>query len=144
MSVLKRIGGIVAAILILVLLSSGILNNIGEFVLWLFTLKNSQPNISKAGAIIVRFLTFATSYGLVGLIFEWLGWFNGKAMKGVYAVISTIIGFIFAYIVWQIEEHIALILIITSIVSFLSLAIWIVCSVLSKKKNDDENEDQDQ
>ena len=99
---MKRIGGAIAGIVILLLLCSGAFSDIARFFAWLFTLQYSQPETSVAGGIVVRILTFVVSYSLVGVIFNALGWFNSKAMSIVYFVISTLLSFALAYLVWTI------------------------------------------
>ena len=86
-----KIIGIVAGFVLLMLMASGIFTELINFLCWLILLENSAPEISAAGAIIVRILTFAVSYGLVGVIFEYIGWLNGKIMSAVYFVFSTLI-----------------------------------------------------
>ena len=120
-----RIIGIITGFILLMLMASGIFTELINFLCWLFLLENSAPEISTAGAIIVRILTFVVSYGLVGVLFEYLGWFNGNIMSFVYSVFSALIGFVLAYVVWQIEQHLLIIGIvfgILTVASFLFLA----------------------
>ena len=105
----KEIVGIISSIVLLLLLCSGAFADILRFFAWLFTLQYSQPDTSIAGDIVVRVLTFLVSYGLVGLIFNVQGWFNIKAMSAVYFIISTLLGFPLAYVVWVIEQYILII-----------------------------------
>ena len=102
---MKRLTGLLAGIVLLLLLCSGIFADIIEFFTWLFTLQYITPETSIAGSIIVKVLTFAVSYTLVGLIFNSIGWFNSKLMSIAYFIISTLIGFVLAYIVMLIEKH---------------------------------------
>ena len=88
----NKIIGIISPVVLLLLLCSGALVDIVNFFAWLFTLKYSAPETSIAGGIIVRVLTFLISYGLVGIMFSALGWFNSKAMKFFYFIISTLAG----------------------------------------------------
>ena len=66
---MKRLSGFLAGIVLLLLLCSGIFVDIIEFFTWLFTLQYITPETSVAGSIIVKILTFAVSYTLVGIIF---------------------------------------------------------------------------
>ena len=140
--IFRKIGGVAAAILFLVILSSGIFANVASFFTWLFVLDYSKPELSIAGDIIVRLLTFAVSYSLVGLFFGWLGWFNGKFMKAIYFIVSTVVGFVFTYFVWQIEEHIVTIIVVASIILLLIIGALVVSSVLRKRKQNKENSEE--
>lgn len=123
---MKRIGGVIAAIIILLLLCGGAFSDIARFFAWLFTLQYSQPETSVVGSIVVRILTFVVSYSLVGVIFNSLGWFNSKVMSIVYFIVSTLLGFALAYLVWTIEEYILIIGIIFGVVALLSISFLIV------------------
>lgn len=140
---MKRIIGFLAGIAILMFLSSGILSKLGIFFEWYFLLKHTQPDTSVAGSIAVRVLTHFVSFGLVGVVFETHGWFNGKIMGASYAFLSTILGFVFAYMVWTMEEHIVTIIIILSIVSALAVAFLILSSVFYKKEERETAQGQD-
>lgn len=60
---MKRLSGFLAGIVLLLLFCSKIFVNIIEF----FTLQNITPETSIVGSIIVKVLTLAVSYTLVGL-----------------------------------------------------------------------------
>lgn len=130
---MKRIGGAIAGIVILLLLCSGAFTDIARFFAWLFTLQYSQPETSVAGGIVVRILTFMVSYSLVGVIFNALGWFNSKAMSIAYMVVSTLLGFALAYLVWTIEQYILIIGIIFGIVVLFTIAFLIVWFAFLRK-----------
>ena len=140
---MRKIGGAVAAIVILLLLCSGAFSNIAKFFAWLFALQYSQPETSAAGGIVVRILTFMVSYSLVGVVFNALGWFNGKAMSIVYFVISTLLSFALAYLVWTIEQYILIIGIIFGIIAILAIAFLIVWFAYLRKKLEKKTEDQE-
>lgn len=141
---MKKLGSIIASIVILLLLCSGAFANIFKFFAWLFTLQYSQPDTSIAGGIIVRILTFIVSYSLVGVIFNALGWFNGKVMKIVYFVISTLLGFVIAYIVWGIEQYILIIGIVMGVIILAAIAYFVIRAILDKKKQPDVEEDEEE
>ncbi len=132
---MKRIGSIISGIVILLLLCSGIFTDVLKFFAWLFTLQYSQPDTSIAGGIIVRILTFAVSYGLVGLIFNSLGWFNSKAMSITYFVISTLLGFALSYVVMIIEKYIVIIGIVLGVIALALIAYVIVRAIIENKKD---------
>lgn len=46
---MKRLIGVLASIVILILLCSGVFANLVKFFAWLFTLQYSQPEASVAG-----------------------------------------------------------------------------------------------
>lgn len=139
---MKKIGAIASVVIFFAILSSGILSDVLAFCVWLLMLEYSKPETSIFGDIIVRLLTFAASYGLVGLFFETVGLFDKKAMKTTYAIVSTIFGFVFAYIVWTIEEHILIIGIIIGLATALAIAFWIINSVIKKKKSESKDQVQ--
>ena len=123
---MKRLTGLLAGIVLLLLLCSGIFADIIKFFSWLFTLQYITPETSIAGSIIVKVLTFAVSYTLVGLIFNSIGWFNSKLMSIAYFIISTLLGFVLAYIVMLIEKHLLVIGIILGVILIASSIILII------------------
>lgn len=136
----KGIVGIISSIVLLLLLCSGAFADILRFFAWLFTLQYAQPDTSVAGGIVVRIMTFLVSYGLVGLIFNVLGWFNSKAMSVVYFIISTLLGFALAYVVWAIEQYILIIGIVLAVILSAIVAYIVVRIVLGKKTKEDSDE----
>lgn len=130
----KEIAGIISSIVLLLLLCSGAFANIIRFFAWLFTLQYSAPETSVAGGIVVRVLTFLASYGLVGLIFNALGWFNNKIMSIAYFIISTLLGFALSYVVWMTEQYILIIGIVLGAVVVCIIVFLIVNQILKNKK----------
>ena len=131
---MKKIIGLAAAIALLALLSSGIFSKILEFFAWLFLIQYAGPETSIFGEIIVRILTFAVSYGLVRIVFELLGCFNSKVKSIAYWVISSLLGFVLAYIIWSIEEHLLIIGIVLGIITVLVILFFVIRTVVSNKK----------
>lgn len=123
---MRKLSGALAGLVLLFLLCSGILVDIIEFFTWLFMIQYITPETSIAGSIIVRCLTFAVSYTLVGLIFNSIGWFNSKLMSIAYFIISTLLGFVLAYIVMLIEKHLLVIGIILGVILIASSIILII------------------
>ena len=132
---MKRLLGFLAGIVLLLLLCSGIFVDNIEFFTWLFTLQYITPETSVAGSIIVKILTFAVSYTLVGIIFNALGWFNSKIMSIVYFVISTLLGFALAYVVMLIETHLLEIGITLGVIFVLSIAAIIFIATKNKRQD---------
>lgn len=131
---MKRLSGVLAGIVLLLLLCSGIFTDIVEFFTWLFTLQYITPETSIAGSIIVKVLTFAVSYALVGLIFNALEWFNSKVMSIAYFVISTLLGFALAYVVMLIETHLLVIGITLGVVFVAAIVVIIILEIRNKKE----------
>lgn len=137
---MKRLLGAVSAIVILLLLCTGVFADIVRFFAWLFTLQYSAPDTSIAGGIVVRILTFLVSYSLVGVIFNAIGLFNSKIMSVAYFIISTLLGFALAYLVWTIEQYILIIGIIFGAIVLLAVAFLIVWFTFLKKKLEKQTE----
>lgn len=133
--IIDKIVGFVATIALLVLLCSGVFTKLLNFILWLLMLQNSQPETSLIGEIIVRVLTFATSYSLVGLIFNAMELFSKKLMSFAYFIISTLLGFAIAYIVWVIEQHVLIITIILASLTLASVVYIIIRAIYKIQKN---------
>lgn len=131
---MKKLSGILVSIILLLLLCSGIFADILNFLTWLFTLQYIAPETSIAGSIIVKILTFAVSYTLVGIIFNALGWFNSKLMFITYFIISTLLGFDLAYVVMLIETHLLEIGIILGIILLLAISTIIGIKICNKNK----------
>lgn len=126
--------GIISSVVLLLLLCSGVFVGIVRFLGWLFFLQYASPDTSIAGGIVVRILVFLVSYGLVGLIFNTLRWFNGKAMSIAYFIISTLLGFALAYVVWTIEKYILVIGIAMGAILLGVIVYFSVCFILDRKK----------
>lgn len=131
---MKKLSGIFASIILLLLFCSGIFVDIFNFFIWLFTLQYIAPETSILGSIIVKILTFAVSYTLVGVIFNALGWYNSKIMSIAYFIISALLGFALAYIVMLIETHLLAIGISLGIIFVLSITFIIVLKVKNNTK----------
>lgn len=135
----RQITGIVSTIVFILLLSSGIFADFMNFMLWLFKLQYSAPETSLAAGIGVRVLTFLVSYSLVGIIFRTIGLFDSKLMSFVYFVISTLLGFLLAYIVWIIETYIIVIGIILLCI-LLVIIVYYVVSIIKDKESVVQND----
>lgn len=134
---MKKIFGILAGIVLVLLLCSGVFTDIIRFFTWLFTLKYITPDTSIAGNIIVKVLTFAVAYTLVGIIFNSLGLFNSRTMSVFYTIISTILGFALSYIVMIIEKHLLAIGITLGII-FIASIITLIFIFIKNKNNKKE------
>ena len=140
----NNIIGAASALLLLFLIISGAFADIVNFFLWLFCLQNSSPEVSLAGEITVRVLTFFVSYGLVGVIFTALGWFNSKVMSICYFIISTLAGFLIVRAVWAFEQYTKIIIIIfASILGAVLLFFTIYAISKNRKKNKSEDKEDE-
>ena len=101
----SKIIGILLFLIMLCIAASGQLANIVNFFIWLVTLNFRKSSVSIAGDIFVRLATFLISYSAVGVLFNVLGWFNSKAMRAIYFIISTFISFVLCYIVMLFETY---------------------------------------
>lgn len=138
---MKKILCFLTNITLLLLLCSGIFADIIKFFTWLFTLQYISPDTSIIGSIIVKILTFAVSYTLVGIIFNALGYFNSKIMSVTYFIISTLLGFALAYIVMLIEKYLLEVGITLGMIFVVSIVIFIVVRIKKTKyKIIEENE----
>ena len=136
---MRKLSGALAGLILLFLLCSGIFVDIIEFFTWLLMLQYETPEISIAGNVIVRCLTFAVSYALVGLIFNAMGWVNGKVMSISYFIISALLGFLLAYIIMLIETHLLIIGIVLGFIFVGSILLVIIIRVKSRRRNSKEN-----
>ena len=76
---------------------------------------------------------FKPSFGVSSLlIFKSLGWFNGKAMSVAYLIVSTLLGFVLAYIVMLKETHLLAIGIILGVILIASIIVLIVFHIKNK------------
>ena len=132
---MRKLFGWVAGLVLLFLLCSGIFVDIIEFFTWLLMLQYTSPDTSIAGDIVVRILTFSVSYALVGLIFDSIGLFNSKIMSILYFIISTLVGFVLAYIVMLIETYLLEIGIVLGIILVVSITILIILNINKYQKD---------
>ena len=131
---MKKLFGVLAGIVLVLLLCSGMFADILKFFTWLFTLEYITPDTSVAGSIVLKVLTFAVSYTLVGIIFNSIGLFNSRLMSIIYFIISTVMGFLLAYTVMIIEKHLLVIGIILGAVFIISVVLLIVIHIKNKEK----------
>ena len=135
---MKKVLGFLLGLALIAFLCSELFTNSVKFFLWLFTLQYSQPETTIVGGILVRILTFIVSFSTVGAVFGAFGWFNSKLMKVAYFIVSTIVGFATAYVVWQIEKHILIVGIILGVIALLAIAFIIVLAIVDKKNGEKE------
>ena len=101
----SKIAGILALIIFVFFITSGLFEGIMNFFVWLVTLNATQSSISAAGEIFVKIASFVVSYTAVGILFNAIGWFNSDAMKFVYFIVSTLVSFALCYVVMLLETY---------------------------------------
>lgn len=101
----SKIAGILALIVFVFFVTSGLFEGIMNFFVWLVTLNATQSSISAAGEIFVKIASFVVSYTAVGILFNFIGWFNSDAMKLVYFIVSTLVSFALCYVVMILETY---------------------------------------
>ena len=121
------IAGLITLVLFVFFITSGLFEGIMNFFIWLVTLNATQSNVSMAGEIFVKIVTFVVSYTAVGILFNAIGWFDSDAMKLVYFIVSTLVSFALCYVVMLLETYLlyiaiglgVLLLLIIGIIIFL-------------------------
>ena len=101
----SKIAGILALIIFVFFITSGLFEGIMNFFVWLVTLSATQSEVSMAGEIFVKIASFVVSYTAVGILFNAIGWFNSDAMKLVYFIVSTLVSFALCYVVMLLETY---------------------------------------
>ena len=102
---LSLVVGLTIIIVIILIACSGKLGDIIAFFAWLFMLNHLKPEISIFGEIAIRIVTVAVSYSVVGLAFDYIGLYNSRFMTILYFVVSTILSFVLAWVIWFFEEY---------------------------------------
>ena len=125
----KIIWLIIILALIIFIGTSGVLETMINFLVWLITLNFNSPNISVFGQILAKYGTWFISYLLVGALFKTLGLFDSNAMKIVYFIISTIISFALCYVIMLFEIYSFCIAIVVGIVLILSVIVFVIAYV---------------
>ncbi len=140
---MRTIVGYIALFALIAFICSPFFPEFCNAMAWFFLFKNTMPETSLVGGIIVRILTIAVSYGLVGVIFTAFRFFNSKIMSLVYLIISTFVEYLAINLVMSIEQHIVVIGIVLGIVTILIIAFFVVLLVLRhlKKKKEEQKEE---
>jgi len=99
---MKRIFASLAGVLLLCafvwLAQSGIIQWLGDFFAWYINFQVTTSDLNNTFVLIGKIMTWVISYGAVGIFFNFLGWFNSKAMSITYNVISFILNIILTLI----------------------------------------------
>lgn len=129
-----KIQGLIALAILIFVCTSGLLNGITEFLVWLVTLHYSTSDISAYGEIFVKVATWVLSYGTVGIIFDFFNFHDKKLMSASYFVISTILSFCLCYVVMLIEKNILIIAIVLAVLLLAFIGYLITKHFVSRKK----------
>ena len=132
----SKIIGILLFLIMLCIAASGQLANIVNFFFLLVTLNFRKSSVSIAGDIFVRLATFLISYSAVGVLFNVLGWFNSKAMRAIYFIISTFISFVLCYIVMLFETYLLYFVIVFGVLFALVILTIIILYIKDKRKSE--------
>ena len=132
----SKIIGILLFLIMLCIAASGQIANIVNFFIWLVTLNFRKSSVSIAGDIFVRLATFLISYSAVGVLFNVLGWFNSKAMRAIYFIISTFISFVLCYIVMLFETYLLYFVIVFGVLFALVILTIIILYIKDKRKSE--------
>ena len=122
----KALSGLITLIIIVFIFTSGLIEPLTKFFVWLVTLNMTQSSVSIAGEIFVKIAAFVISYATVGAIFNAIGWFNSGVMKLVYFIISTIVSFALCWLVMIFETHLLLIAIIAGVLLLLAITSFLI------------------
>ena len=128
----KALSGIITLAVLVFVFTSGLIEPISKFFIWLVTLNMMQSPVSIAGEIFVKVATFVITYTAVGALFNAFGWFDSDVMKIVYFIISTLISFALCWLVMIFETHLLLISIVAGALLIIALALFIILLVRSK------------
>ena len=122
--------------LVIFVITSGLFECITKVAIWLITLDMEAPAISIVGQIIAKYGTWAITFILVGSLFEFIGWFNSKAMAIVYAATSIVVSFVLSWVIMIIEQYLLFIVIGIIILLAISIAVLIIVRKRNKKKEE--------
>lgn len=128
----KALSGLITLIVLVFVFTSGLIEPLTKFFVWLVTLNMTQSSVSIAGEIFVKIAAFVISYATVGAIFNAIGWFNSGVMKLVYFIISTIVSFALCWLVMIFETHLLLIAIIAGALLLLAITAFVIMHFKAK------------
>ena len=135
----KALSGLITLIIIVFVFTSGLIEPLTRFFVWLVTLNMTQSTVSKAGEIFVKIASFAISYLSVGILFNAIGWFDSDAMKIVYFIVSTIVSFVLCWLVMVFETHLLLVSIIAGMLLAIVIVVRIAMALHSKKLKEESS-----
>lgn len=129
----KALSGIITLAILVFVFTSGLIEPISKFFIWLVTLNMTQSSVSIAGEIFVKVATFVITYTAVGALFNAIGWFDSDIMKIVYFIISTLVSFALCWLVMIFETHLLLISIIAGVLLAAAIALFIFFAIRTRK-----------
>ena len=127
---MKRGPSIIGYFILLTILFSGLWEPLVKVITWLVTQNMKDSGLSIAGEIIVKVATWFISFGLVGIVFDAIGYHNKARMSAAYTIISLIVSLALSYVVMLLEKHFIAVLIAAVVI----LAVVIIVTICLKKK----------
>lgn len=121
------------------LAQSGIIQWLGDFFAWYINFQVTTNDLNNTFVLIGKILTWVVSYGAVGIIFNFLGWFNSKAMSITYNVISFILNIILTLILKFIQDYAVTIVIALIVITIVLVITWIIMTIKNSKKGEATN-----
>lgn len=134
----RQLWSLIGLIAFIFITTSGLFKWFTNVFTWLITLDLSSPTISIIGELFVKYTTWLITFALVGMLFRGLHWFNSPAMKIVYFIISTLISFVFSYVVMILENYLLYIVIALGVLLLITIAVIIFLYIKSKHNNKSE------
>ena len=134
----QKILSVLGLLVLIFLCVSGLFEQITSIFVWLFTLKYSAPSISLFGQVLVRIGTWISSYLMVGFLFKTFGWFNSKAMKIAYLIISTFVSFVLSWLVMISENYLWIIAITVGCFLAINLILFVALLIVNRKEKEEE------
>lgn len=131
---IKRLIGLALLFTIILMACSGKLGNIAAFFTWLLMLDYSGPSTSIFGEIVVRVITISVSFCIVGVVFDFLGFYSRQGMKLVYFIVSSLLSFFLTWVIWFFEKYRAIIGISFGVVLFLLIGLIVLIKIIKKRK----------
>lgn len=103
--ILAPLSGILVLCILVWFSQSGIIKQLSEFFTWYINYKVTTSDLNNIFVLIGKILTWVISYSAVGLIFNFIGWFNSKIMSGVYFVISFFVNIFLTLLLKFIQDY---------------------------------------
>lgn len=121
---------LVTVILLAILFRTDLLSYLFEFITSLLVLDNTKPDVSIISEVIISIITYAFSFGIVGLVFGLIGCHERNLMKLSYWIISVIVGFLMNHLVRIIESYAFYLLVKVVLTGTLACIISIIVKVI--------------
>lgn len=137
--VLAPLAGFLLLCAFIWLAQSGIIQWLGEFFAWYINFQVTTSDLNNTFILVGKILTWVISYGTVGLIFNYSGWFNSKAMSITYNVIAFFTNIILTLILKFIQDYAVTIFIALIVITIILAITWIIMTIKNSKKGEATN-----